>query len=639
MNKLKENLAVKIIFFILMQICIVAFILCGIVIAYNAGNGWYSKDSEKVKDEIMHIVAMEFSCELADDLCEVYIDEYYDDDYITQGSALGSGTGYSISYDEEAFASDTFENVVTEVPVKSGKSIYSETFNHYIDAREINITVSLTKPDSYKGDIQGLYPESVEELYTLQNNLYNERNNALISAVVLLVTIVFLLAYMFMAAGTKRKEGSLLNKIPLDLTMASAVLITILSVAYIYNTVANGRTNCNMDLIVLLFVGFGFILSTLISGALWMFAARVKLGEWWKCTLIYHLCNVCKRLVVWILKMVEAGAKKLPLIWKAILLAIIVLIINFVIACNWWWSDFAVLCWGLGAVIIIVGVGYICLSMKKLALGAERIAAGNLEHKINCRGLLWEFRHHAEHLNSIGDNISNAVEMRMKNERFKTELITNVSHDIKTPLTSIINYVDLLKKEKLENENVKEYIDILDRQSRRLKKLTDDIVEASKTSTGNVSINLEPCNAGVLLAQSVGEYKEKADKADLKFVVKVPENDILIIADGRRLWRVFDNLLNNVCKYAQPGTRVYVTLEDDDKEAVITYRNVSKYELDITEDELMERFVRGDKSRHTDGSGLGLSIARNLVELQGGKFDIVIDGDLFKVMITFKKEK
>ena len=182
---------------------------------------------------------------------------------------------------------------------------------------------------------------------------------------------------------------------------------------------------------------------------------------------------------------------------------------------------------------------------------------------------------------------------------------------------------------------MKEYIEVLDRQSVRLKKLTVDIVDASKASTGNVKTDLAPCKVGLLISQTIAEYKEKTEAHDLNIIMKLPEEELEILADGRRLWRVFDNLLNNICKYSQPGTRVYITLEESEGKAVVTYRNVSKYELDITADELMERFVRGDRSRNTEGSGLGLSIARNLVELQDGSFDITIDGDLFKVIIKF----
>ena len=231
--------------------------------------------------------------------------------------------------------------------------------------------------------------------------------------------------------------------------------------------------------------------------------------------------------------------------------------------------------------------------------------------------------------------MQNAVNEKMKSERMRTELITNVSHDIKTPLTSIINYVDLIKKEKPENEKIKEYIGVLDRQSVRLKKLIEDLVEASKASTGNLTVNLAECEAGVLLSQTVGEFDERLKNAGLTPVLNIPEEPVKIMADGRHLWRVFENLTGNVCKYSMPGTRVYMELVKRDGKAVITFKNISKYELNISGEELMERFVRGDKSRNTEGSGLGLSIARSLTELQKGEMRIEVDGDLFKVTLTF----
>ena len=253
------------------------------------------------------------------------------------------------------------------------------------------------------------------------------------------------------------------------------------------------------------------------------------------------------------------------------------------------------------------------------------------------KGLFLDLAKHADDLNSISHGMSKAVEEKMKSERFKTELITNVSHDIKTPLTSIINYVDLLKKEEINNEKASEYIEVLDRQSSRMKKLIEDLVEASKAATGAMKLNLERCQVDVLMMQVLGEYKEKVESADLKIVSKLPDEKPEIMADGRSMWRIFDNLMNNICKYSQPGTRVYQILETEGDSVAVTYKNTSKYELEITAEELMERFVRGDKSRSTEGSGLGLSIARNLTELNGGSFDVDIDGDLFKVKMKFRR--
>ena len=233
--------------------------------------------------------------------------------------------------------------------------------------------------------------------------------------------------------------------------------------------------------------------------------------------------------------------------------------------------------------------------------------------------------------------MASAVNERIKSERFKTELITNVSHDIKTPLTSIINYVDLLKKEEITQPKAQEYIEVLERQSARLKKLIEDLMEASKASTGNIAVELELCDINILLTQTIGEFEEKLNSKELSLVIDQSLENIFIMADNRHIWRIFDNLMNNICKYGQPGTRVYINIEATEKEVTIIFRNTSGYQLNISSDELLERFVRGDSSRHTEGSGLGLSIAQNLAELMGGSLKLHVDGDLFKVILAFPR--
>jgi signal transduction histidine kinase len=273
--------------------------------------------------------------------------------------------------------------------------------------------------------------------------------------------------------------------------------------------------------------------------------------------------------------------------------------------------------------------------MVRLQEGSKRLADGDFSEPIDTRGLFWEFKVHAENINRAGDGVASAVEKQMKSEHFRTELITNVSHDIKTPLTSIINYVDLLQKQNPENETEKEYLEVLARQSARLKKLLEDLLEASKASTGNLTVNFETCDACVLLTQIVGEFEEKTAANQLELIVDNPKEALHIRVDSRHIWRVFDNLLGNICKYAQPGTRVYISLMRDGGDAVISMKNISKYQLNITSDELMERFVRGDSSRNTEGSGLGLSIAQSLTNLMNGTMNISVDGDLFKVILRF----
>ena len=263
------------------------------------------------------------------------------------------------------------------------------------------------------------------------------------------------------------------------------------------------------------------------------------------------------------------------------------------------------------------------------------MAQGDINYRTNTKWLFGDFKKHANNLNAVADSVTIAVEDRLKSERMKTELITNVSHDIKTPLTSIINYASLIGNAEPDDPKLNEYSEVIVRQSEKLKRLIEDLVEASKASTGNLEIVPAPLDCCTFISQTAGEYKERLDGCDLTLVTTTPEESIMIMADGRRMMRIYDNLMNNICKYSQPGTRVYLTLEVIDGKAVTTFKNTSSAELNITPDELVERFVRGDQSRNTAGNGLGLSIAKSMTELQGGTFDIAIDGDLFKVTLSF----
>lgn len=267
--------------------------------------------------------------------------------------------------------------------------------------------------------------------------------------------------------------------------------------------------------------------------------------------------------------------------------------------------------------------------------GIKRIAGGDLEYEIDTNTLRGANKAMGEAVNTIGEGLYHAVDDSIKNERLKTDLITNVSHDIKTPLTSIINYVDLLKRENLDNERVKSYIHILDTKSQRLKQLTEDLVEASKVSSGNIKLQMDRLNFVELVYQTAGEFNEKFEARGLTAVTRLPKEPVVIVADGRRIWRVIENLYNNVAKYAMENTRVYVDMEVVNGAAAFSIKNISEQPLNIDASELTERFIRGDVSRSTEGSGLGLSIASSLTQLMGGTFDIYLDGDLFKVTVTF----
>lgn len=277
------------------------------------------------------------------------------------------------------------------------------------------------------------------------------------------------------------------------------------------------------------------------------------------------------------------------------------------------------------------------MDYKRIIEGMERMADGDLNYKVDEAGLQPDNKRLAVATNRVGNGLAAAVQKSIKDERMKTDLITNVSHDIKTPLTSIINYVDLLKREKIEDEKIRSYIEVLDSKSQRLKNLTDDLVEASKLSSGNIVLTMQEINLVELVNQANGEFTEKFAQKNLTIVAALPDTPIKIEADGRRLWRVLENLYNNVSKYGMAHTRVYVTVAPEDERVSFVMKNISENSLNINADELTERFIRGDVSRSTEGSGLGLSIARSLTELMKGSFEIYLDGDLFRVTVTFPR--
>lgn len=274
---------------------------------------------------------------------------------------------------------------------------------------------------------------------------------------------------------------------------------------------------------------------------------------------------------------------------------------------------------------------------KQIAKGIRKIAEGQVDYKIPLKGLRGEQKEIAENINRIGDGLDAAVENAMKNERLKTDLITNVSHDIKTPLTSIINYIDLLKRENIQDPKIQGYLEVLETKAQRLKTLTEDVVEASKVSSGNIVLNCMKLDLTEMIQQTSGEFAEKFEKRDLKEILNLPEEPAYVWADGRRTWRILENIYNNAAKYALEGSRVYADLKMTDTEVSFSLKNVSEQPLNISADELTERFIRGDVSRSTEGSGLGLSIAKDLAKLMNAGFDLYLDGDLFRVTITFAR--
>jgi len=457
--------------------------------------------------------------------------------------------------------------------------------------------------------------------------------------------ILAIAAFVFLMCASGRKNGLPTaqpgwgTKIPFDLLTGAAALtgfaliLAMLEVSYYGSDIE----------VALAYIALGIALLVVALGWCMSFATRIKLGQWWKNTLLFYAL----KLALAVLRKIRNGVcscfrgmvslcRGIPLVWKTALgLTAVALLELLVLAGAYCEFDVLLTFWFGKYLVLVPLVLHVALMLRKLQKGGRALASGDLGYQVDTRRMFWDFKHHGENLNSIGVGMTAAVEQRLKSERMKTELITNVSHDIKTPLTSIINYADLIGKEPCDNPAITEYAGVLHRQSDRLKRLIDDLVEASKASTGNLEVLPAPCEVGVLLTQTAGEYEQKLRENDLILVTRQPEQAVQIMADGRRLWRVFDNLMNNVCKYAQRSTRVYLTLEEADGQAIISFKNISREPLNLSADELLERFVQGDSSRKSEGNGLGLSIAKSLTELQKGTMELTTDGDLFKVVLRF----
>ena len=364
------------------------------------------------------------------------------------------------------------------------------------------------------------------------------------------------------------------------------------------------------------------------------FVVRLKARALARSTLLCRVLMRCWRGVVWGWEAAKVFVRSLPFLWRLIGIFLVYAFFNVMLLQLGRYDGWANFLWLVVNVAVFLLLSWWGMGFQRLRKGSRAIAAGNLSHQIETSRMPLDLKQHAEDLNNISTGLQNAVNEQMKSERFKAELITNVSHDLKTPLTSIINYVDLLKTTSQTDPAAVEYIEVLDRKSQRLKKLTEDLVEASKASTGTLHVQREKLSMAQLVDQALGEYTERLESRGLGVITSLTEEESYVYADGRHLWRVIDNLLSNCCKYALENTRVYVELVRGKGQVILSVKNISREPLNVPAERLMERFVRGEDSRTTEGSGLGLSIAKSLTELQGGTFELAVDGDLFKAVVT-----
>lgn len=604
---------------------------------YMVLDGYYFRTEEVIREEKIELMAQDTSQDLFYQYFDVYSGEFkfkdtsdfgnfifriVDEDgktYVKSGSSPASYT-YKAYY---AVIPPEVQNSGNEYWIHSIQDpedyVWQREKNN-ADAKIYTMEFSVVSDNSLY-DRFTVYSKVHHLLYSLKTGIY------VIGVLAFVLLIVSFISLMCVAGRKPGKEEIVpwyFHKLPFDIVTAG-YLFFVTSVLMLFATYSDE---------------LGFMAAGCCAVFLPLFcmsiAVRIKTHTLIRNTIIYKVLSFLWRGLKALGRGVVAVLKNMKILYKVII-ALVVLMFIWAVVILFDHLTLDAMLYAFTILFVIPFILFVTLQIDKVLKGAKELSEGNFDYVIDTNGMLPGIRKHAENLNSIAGVQKIAVEEKLKSERMKTELITNVSHDIKTPLTSIINYADLISKEETVSEKSKEYSEVLVRQSKRLKTLLEDLVEASKASTGNLEVDLQPCDAQIFVTQSAGEFEEKMKEYDLTLFTSVPDDQIRIMADGRRMQRIFDNLLNNICKYSLPGTRVYVDLTENATEAVFTFKNTSKEQLNMTEAELMERFTRGDSSRNTEGSGLGLSIAGNLAELQNGSLRLTTDGDLFKATLTFPK--
>ncbi len=510
--------------------------------------------------------------------------------------------------------------------------INNDSFN-YRNTENKNLKISYFVPKSF------IYEDEIslgKENYNKLKSKALVEKAILLSAVLVTLTILALI-YLNIQRKDKNKDKGILerlyNKIYIEFqtVILCIALILIISIAY-----ESLKEPVYTILLGIAMIGTYYLMAFTYGSIIEVKGLGIK--EFFRRkSLIYKIIN-------WVKKIVRRIVEEVFLIKSTGIKIAIFLILSFMFMISMLSlrgsSDFITLILVIYILTYIISViSYVVKSanyLNKIVVGSFKIANGDLNYVIDegGKGILKELSHN---INNMKSGLKDSIDSEIKSERMKTELITNVSHDLKTPLTSIITYVDLIKNEDLTKEERMDYIKVLERKSERLKILIEDLFEASKAASGEVELNIEKVDITSLLKQALAEFEEKIKESSLDFKINLPKEKLYIMVDGKKTWRILENQISNALKYSLENTRVYINIEDIDNKVVITIKNISAFEIDFNEDEILERFKRGDKSRNTEGSGLGLAISNNLTKLQGGDFRVSVDGDLFKVIIEFPK--
>lgn len=658
MKSIFSNRLLKLFVYLLGSLAIIATVFASIFVFFLASHGAYNRTP--INNDVLFFNSG-LCREVSNGQARQWVDAYYGANVFIPAQ---KAAGETVDQGWEGMINNRFEDFRLNPKKMFSVTIQDRGEIVYTNKLDLPVLHSLTvdmrpdyeslfyssagnKPDYSEQEIERIYSKT----YSVQIDIYQiydrtddvqvfqyafvstiNQNRTLLFLLPFAAGILFLLCMGFLIKGAgRRKEVAEIrltwyDKLPLDLSMLAHLLITLFviygSTSYIYRIFIGFVMEINYLEITLAGLAL-WVASVLIMLFIVSFAARVKAGKWWRNSLVWRF-----------LRLLGNFYRNLPLLWKGLLVMIGFLVLDPLLLLS---SQRLWLVWIFIRLVIIIIFCLLMIQLDRLKKAGDQLAAGKLDHIVDEAGLVADLRSHAKNLNSIRQGVGRAVEERLKSERFKTELITNVSHDIRTPLTSIINYVDLLKRQPHEDQTTREYIDVIDRQAGRLKKLTEDIIDASKAATGNIEVKPRETNLNEMIAQISEEYAERFATAELTLVSKAPEEHSVVVTDSKLLWRILDNLFQNTCKYALPGTRVYLDLNEKPDGVDILLRNVSREVLNMDGEILLERFVQGDPSRSSEGSGLGLSIAQNLAGLIGGNLDLMIDGDLFKVTLHLPK--
>lgn len=626
MSKLRNSLAAKIGAWILSFVALLVATACVFASYYMITNKFYDRTEKEIQMRVARTSAYNISYRL---FC------YYEDYRNTTNP-------YLLSFDELVNSidgaknfryvfCDEFGNVIAGNYNGEKSTKYDFEYEMYPQNAEVWTDANPPDIETYNASIYVLNDLNETDRFSVCQSvvsfLYGMRFTVYFVFAIALIVFITLAAFLVSSAGHRSSNGEiqkgLCERTPPDVFVIYLVLAFFVNLLAIITCYEVSETMFLIVIPVLLLMDYALV-------SLWVknIAINVKLGTGLGSLAIVRVTRPA-------INSLKNGRGLARTVFISLLPCIALLFI-LTLLFGTYVVEKTIILWFLCTVVYVCLAIWRTVKLQRVLDLTSKIAAGDFSESIDTQKLYGDMRALGENINQINSGLQIAVNDKMKSERFKTELITNVSHDLKTPLTSIINYIDLLDKLDLKDDKAKEYIDVVSRQSARLKKLTEDLLEASKASTGNIKMELEKCDVGVLLSQTVGEFSEQLQEVNLTLITNIPEHPVFIMADGKRLYRVFENLMSNICRYSLGGTRVYLEAEACDDEIKISFKNISREMLNINPDELTKRFIRGDASRNTEGSGLGLSIAKSLTELQGGEFNLAIDGDMFTASVKFK---